>query len=170
MANLIRRRAENSNLPASQGRQEYAWDPFRVMDALFRLDPLRGAGEGWLSRGSEFMPSFDLKESKDAYVLRADLPGVKEDDIEVTVTGNVVTVSGKREQESREEGDQYFAIERSYGGFSRAFSLPDGANLDDVKADLKAGVLTVSIPKRPEVQPKKVSVGRGEPEAGRAKS
>ena len=162
MANLIRRR--NEGMTPQRPQQELSIDPFRMMDALLRWDPFRGglAQEGWLSRTAEFLPTFDIKETKDAYVVQADLPGVKEDDVEISVNGSVVTVAGKREQEQRDEGDQYFAVERSYGTFARSFSLPDGANLDDVKADLKNGVLTIMIPKRPEVQPRRISIGRGE--------
>ncbi len=160
MANLIRR---NQSREVSRERgQEFGWDPFRMMDALLRLDPFRSAfGEGGWSEERAFAPAFDLKETKEAYVVRADLPGVKESDIELSVTGNVLTLSGRREQERREEGDQFFALERSYGSFMRTLSLPEGANLDDVKAELKDGVLTLHIPKRPEVQPRKIAIGKG---------
>jgi HSP20 family protein len=155
MPNLIRR---NQNREFSRERgQEYSWDPFRVMDALLRWDPLRG-GAGESSIG--FTPAFDVKETKDAYVVRADLPGVRDSDVEISVTANVLTLSGRREQENREEGEQFFALERSYGSFMRTLTLPDGANLDDVKADMKDGVLTLVIPKRPEIQPRKISITR----------
>jgi HSP20 family protein len=162
MANLIRR--ENKNLTPSRG--EYGlgpatnWDPFRMMDALLRWDPFRDVG-GWSGQGASFLPRFDVKETKDGYLLRADLPGVKESDLDISVTGNVLTISGKREEEHREEGEQYYASERSYGEFSRSFSLPDGADLESVKADLKDGVLTVHLAKKPEVQPKKIAIGNG---------
>lgn len=162
MANLIRR--ENKNVAPS--RSEYGlgqltnWDPFRVMDALLRWDPFREAG-GWSGQVPTFLPHFDVKETKDGYLFRADLPGVKESDLDISVTGKMLTISGKREEEHREEGEQYYASERSYGAFSRSFSLPDGADLDNVKADLKDGVLTVHLAKKPEVQPKKVAIGNG---------
>jgi HSP20 family protein len=170
MANLIRRRESNTGMQQGRNGGELGWDPFRVMDALLRLDPFRGGNEGLWARSSEFMPTFDLKENKDSYVVRADLPGVKDSDIDVTVTGNVVTLSGRREAETREDGDQYHTVERSYGSFSRALSFPDGANLEDIRADLKDGVLTLTIPKRPEVQPKRISIGRGETAEGKGKA
>jgi len=74
--------------------------------------------------------------------------------------GNALTISGKREAEQEREGQRYYAIERGYGAFSRTFSLPDGANLDELSANLKNGVLTLHIPKRPEVQPRKISLGK----------
>jgi HSP20 family protein len=163
MANLIRR--ENKNVAPS--RSEYGvgqvptWDPFRMMDALLRWDPFRDLGSGWSGQGAAFLPRFDVKETKDGYLFRADLPGVKESDLDISVSGNMLTISGKREEEHREEGEQYYASERSYGEFSRGFSLPEGADLDSVKADLKDGVLTVHLAKKPEVQPKRITIGTG---------
>jgi HSP20 family protein len=167
MANMIRR----ENREAARGRgQEYnvepfrSWDPFRVMDALLRLDPFQGGGFGGLmgrGRDAGFMPQFDVKETKDGYLFRADLPGVDEGDLDISVTGNLLTVSGHREEERREENEQYYAMERSYGHFSRSFSLPDGADPENVKAELKDGVLTLHLPKKPEVQPRKISLGKG---------
>ena len=129
-----------------------------MMDELFRWDPYR-AFERWPSAGADFTPSFDVKETKDSYVVEVDLPGVKEEDVEIQLTGNVLQISGRREDERREEGDQWFVSERSYGQFTRSFSLPEGADAEHVKADMKSGVLTVQIPKRPEVQPKRISLG-----------
>ena len=162
MANLIRRN-QNREVSRERGQEQYgAWDPFRMMDALLRWDPYRGTlGEG----ATAFSPSIDVKETKDAYVVRGDLPGVREGDIDVSVTGNVLTISGRREQESREENDQYFALERSYGTFMRTLTMPDGANLEEVRAELKDGVLTLTIPKRPEVQPRKIAIGGKEAKA-----
>jgi HSP20 family protein len=156
MANLIRRNPSRE-MSRERQQQEYGWDPFRMMDALLRWDPFRsGLGEA----AGTFAPAIDVKESKDSYVVRCDLPGVKENDIDVSVTGNVVTISGRREQENREENDQFFALERSYGTFMRTLALPDGANLEDVRAELKDGVLMLVVPKRPEVQPRKIAIGK----------
>jgi HSP20 family protein len=157
MANLIRR--ENKNVTPSRG--EHGLDPFRVMDALLRWDPMRDLGSSWGGQGASFVPHFDVKETKEGYLLRADLPGVKESDLDISVTGNVLTISGKREQEQREEGETYYASERVYGEFSRSFSLPDGADLGSVAADLKDGVLSIHLSKKPEVQPKKIAIGMG---------
>lgn len=158
MANLIRR--ENREVGRGRTQDVFSWDPFRMMDALLRWDPFR-SGEGWFGRVGEFVPSLDVRESKDAYLVKADLPGVDEKDVEINLTGNVLTISGKREQEHREEGDQYYAMERSYGTFSRALSLPDGADGEHVSAEMKDGVLTVRIPKKPEVQPRRITIGKG---------
>ena len=155
MANLIRR--DNREVARPSSRE---WDPLRMMDALLRWDPFR-SDAGWLSETVEFAPRFEVKETKDAYVVKADLPGMADRDVDITVTGNVLTISGQRQEEHREENDRYYTTERSYGRFSRSLSVPDGADADNVKADLKDGVLTVQIPKRPEVQPKRITIGEG---------
>jgi len=109
----------------------------------------------------EFTPRFDVKDTKDAYVIKADLPGVKEEDVEVSLNGSLLTISGKREEEHREEGDSYYAMERSSGSFARSFTMPQGIDGNDVSAELKNGVLSVRIPKKPEAQPKRIAIGKG---------
>jgi len=156
MANIIRRDTNEATRPAG----DYRWDPLRVMDALLRWDPLRGEAGGF-GQG-DFTPRFDIKDTKNAFVIKADLPGIKEEDLNVSLTGSQLTVSGKREEERREEGEHHYMVERSGGNFSRVFSLPEGVDADAVSADLKNGVLTLQIPKRPEAQPKRISIGRGE--------
>lgn len=153
--NLIRR--DRRDAPTQRRAQE--WNPFRMMDELFRWDPYSSL-ERW-NGGTEFLPSFDVKENKDAYVVEADLPGVKEENVEISLTGNVLQISGKREDETKEEGDQWFVVERSHGQFARSFSLPEGADAENVKAEMRNGVLKIQIPKRPEVQPKRISIGAG---------
>jgi HSP20 family protein len=135
-----------------------SFDPFRIMEALLgdTFAPL----DTW-SGPRGFAPTFEVKETKDAYVFKADLPGVPEKDVEIHMTGNVLTVSGERRHESVQEGDRYFAIERGYGQFTRSFSLPDGTDAENITADMKEGVLTVRVPKRPEVQAKKIAIGGG---------
>ncbi|HVZ75445.1 MAG TPA: Hsp20/alpha crystallin family protein [Polyangia bacterium] len=157
MTNLIRRNHDSRDF-ATNGTNP-AWDAFRMMDALLGWDSLReGTRLGHLSA---FTPTFDVEELKDAYVVKADLPGLRENDLDVTVMGNALTISGKREAEQEREGQRYYALERGYGAFSRTVTLPDGANLDDLSANLKDGVLTLHIPKRPEVQPRKINLGNG---------
>jgi HSP20 family protein len=157
MANLIRR---NPGYEVAQSGA--AWDPVRVMRDLLRWDPFREV-EAVLSpadvRG--FSPTFDVKETKDAYLFRADLPGVKEQDLEISLTGTRLSISGHREQERHDQGDTFYASERSYGSFTRSFTLPEGVDGDNVAAELKSGVLTLTVPKKPEVQPKKIAIGGG---------
>jgi HSP20 family protein len=161
MANLIRRENREAARPRTSG---LFLDPFRMMDEMLRWDPFRSQlqlNEAWGTGMTEFVPSFEVKETKDEYLIKADVPGVEEKDVEISVTGNVIQVSGRREQEKKEEGERFYAMERSYGQFTRAFSLPEGADAERVSAELKDGVLAVHIPKKPEVQPKRINLGQG---------
>ena len=92
-------------------REQQTWDPFEQMRELMQVEPaalLRGMMPG-IEQGMMLAPDFDVKETKDAYVFKADLPGVKEEDVEISITGQQLTISGKREQEKREEGERYYA-------------------------------------------------------------
>ena len=102
--------------------------------------------------------AFEVKESKTGYLFKADVPGVKEADIDITVTGNRLTISGKREAERQEESDRFFAYERSFGSFTRTFTLPSSADTSTVQAELKDGVLTVAVNRKAEMQPQKVQI------------
>ena len=133
--------------------------PFRMMRELMGWDPFREIMPVWPEQlGAEFAPAFDIKETQDAYVFHADVPGMKESDIEVTVSGNRLNVSGKREQSKEEKGERYYAYERSYGSFSRSFTLPEGVDTSSTHADLKDGVLTLTVHKTQQAQAKKIPV------------
>ena len=125
------------------------FEPFREMAPFFEAEP-----------GVEmaFAPSFDVKETKEAWVFKADLPGIAEKDVEVSLSGSRLTVSGKREEEKKEEGDVYYTWERSSGAFTRSFTLPEGVDLEHVEAAMKEGVLTILVAKKPEVKPHKISI------------
>jgi HSP20 family protein len=149
------------------------WDPIDLMQDLMRWDPFRELSRSVAGAGdlAGFVPSFEVKETKDSYIFKADLPGVKEDQVDISLTGNRLTISGQRQEEKKDEGETYFAYERSYGSFSRAFTLPEGIDPDHVRAELKDGVLTVVVPKKPEVQPKRIQLqGGGTGEKERAKA
>jgi len=150
---LIRR--ENRDLSRRPGAETL--DPFRIMDALLSGDVFQGLDSWGGPRG--FAPSFEVRETKDAYVFKADLPGLTEKDVVIQMTGNVLTVSGERKLESVQEGERYFALERGYGQFSRSFSLPEGVDGDNVTAEMKDGVLTLRLPKKPEVQARRITIG-----------
>lgn len=158
MADLPVRRGGSGSI--QRGRE---WDPFQRMQEMMGWDPFELMSQ-WLG-GREgmttFVPTFEVKETKNAFIFKADLPGVEEKDVEVTVTGDRIVVSGKRELEKREESDRFYAYERSYGSFSRAFTLPEGVDSDNVQAELKNGVLTLVLSKRPEVQPRRIKLGSG---------
>jgi HSP20 family protein len=156
---LIRRQASPET-----GVARRSFDPFEMMSDLMRWDPFPELGRMTGRRGEGFVPAFDVKETKDAYLFRADLPGVRDEDLELSVTGNRLTVSGRREEEKQEEDERMYAYERSYGAFSRSFVLPDGADDEHIDAELKNGVLTLTVPKKPEVQPRRIQIAGKRPE------
>jgi HSP20 family protein len=159
MANMIKRGSEQQAQPTRTPRGE--WNPWQRMRELLEWDPFQELTSQWPTqgRGEVFMPQFEVRETGDAYVFRADLPGVKEEDVDINVTGNRLTIAGKREAEQRNEQDRYYVYECSYGTFQRSFTLPDGVNPDDVKADLREGVLTLHVPKKAEAQPRRIQLG-----------
>jgi len=162
MANLIRR---GENAPSAMARAS-SFEPFRLVRDLFGWDPFREmAPFAWDERMAGYVPQFEVKETKDAYIFKADLPGIKESDLDISLTGNRLTVSGKREQEEKREDETYYAFERSYGVFTRSFTLPEGVDTENCTADLKDGVLTILVNKKPEAQPKRISL---KPPAGKA--
>src|SRR5262245_6024508 len=133
--------------PWQRMRDFLSWDPFQEM----RYWPTE--------QQAGFTPAFEVRETTDGYVFKADLPGIREEDLEIHLTGNRLTVSGKREAEQRHESDRYYAYEVSYGSFSRSFTLPEGIDADHVKAELKNGVLTLHVPKKAEAQARKIPLG-----------
>jgi HSP20 family protein len=157
MANISVRKDENRHLPLSTS-WDTRWDPFRVMRDLLDWDPFREMSALTPRVAVGFDPAFEVKETKEGFSFKADVPGIKDNDLDVTLTGNRLTISGKREAEKQEHTDNYYAHERTYGDFMRAFTLPEGVDASSVHADLKDGVLTVTIRKTPEAQPKRVEI------------
>lgn len=137
---LSLRRTTNRD-PFSMARELLSWDPF------FTGRP-----------ATAFSPAFEVKETTDAFVLKADLPGVAEADLDIGVHNNVLTISGSRSAEERKEGETYALYERQFGSFSRSFSLPDMADGEKVEAKLDAGVLTLTIAKKAAAQPRKIAL------------
>lgn len=157
MAGLIRRGESGALTP-----RRSAWDPLEHMRELMQQwDPFRELGFArTYGQGAEGMvPSFEVKETKDSFVIRADLPGVKEQDLDITLQDNRLLISGQREEEKRDESDTYYTYERSYGSFTRAFTLPQGVDSEHANAELKEGVLTLVFPKKKEAQSRKIEVG-----------
>jgi HSP20 family protein len=158
-------RREGSGPVTRRQQPQREWDPFQTMREFMRWDPFREMAPR-LWRGAEerfaMAPAFDVRETKDAYLFKADLPGFREQDIDINVTGNRLTVSGQREAEQAEDSDNYYCCERSYGAFTRSFTMPDGVNGDEIEADLKDGVLSLKVPKTAETQPKRIPIRGGE--------
>lgn len=166
MANIVRRHEGSSMVPRS------TVDPFDVMREMLSIDPLRALfGTGMQQMPMQtFFPQFEVRETNDAYVFKADMPGVKEGDLDVTIAQNRLTISGKREMEQRDENDRYYAVERSYGSFTRTFTLPTDIDESRVDAELRDGVLNLRVPKSPEQQPKKVQIKAGAAGGGGGKT
>jgi len=118
-------------------------------------------GEGSIST-AEWAPAVDIKEEEDQFVLLADIPGVKPEDIDVHMEAGVLTVKGEKESESKTEKEGFKRVERSYGSFYRRFNLPDAADGDSISANCKHGVLEIIIPKREAIKPKKINVSSEE--------
>jgi HSP20 family protein len=154
-----------ANIEKKNGGPMTEWDPMRAMRELMRWDPFRQMMPSFPAfpglEQASFNPSFDVTETKDGYVFKADVPGVKLEDLEITTTGNRLQISGKRESEQESKTDTVYTYERQYGSFSRSFTLPDGADLAHAKSELKDGVLSLVIPKQPGAKPKKIEIGAG---------
>ncbi|SDY34246.1 Hsp20/alpha crystallin family protein [Nitrosomonas sp. Nm58] len=136
------------------------YEPWGLLTQLQKeLEQMRGdvAREG-SSATAEWVPAVDIKEASDKFVLHADLPGVKPEEIDISMENGVLTIKGEKKTEAKTEKEGYKRVERTYGSFYRRFSLPDTANPDAISAVSKHGVLEIVIPKRESVQPKKISV------------
>ncbi|MEZ0284825.1 MAG: Hsp20/alpha crystallin family protein [Thermoleophilia bacterium] len=137
------------------------WDPFRDLFALrAEMDRLlaRVPGPGESSLPRRWAPASDVVETDDAIVITAELPGVKDEDVAITVENGVLRISGERRLEHETEDDRYHRLERSYGGFERTFPLPPSVDEDDINAGIAYGVLKISIPKPTATEPKRIAI------------
>jgi HSP20 family protein len=136
------------------------FDPFRditsLRDEMNRLFT-RTLGEG-SSAGSAWTPAVDIFDAAGAIVLKAELPGLSPDDIDIEVDDNVLTLKGERRFEEKVEEGRYYRVERAYGSFQRSVTLPQGVKADEITASFDSGVLTVRVPKADEVKPRKIAV------------
>ena len=133
-----------------------ARDPFfRLVDSLFNQDLL--PSEEVSNR--TWMPPVDIQETADSYRLVAELPGLTKEDINITLENNVLRLSGERKFEKDVKKDGYHRIERTYGTFARAFTLPSQVNQEKVEASFENGLLTIVVPKAEQAKPRKISIG-----------
>ena len=142
---LVTRRETNGN--------RIARDPFALARDLFGWDLY---GEG--NRPSAFTPRFEVKERDDAFVIAADVPGVKEEDVDISLHEGVLSISGTRTSEQKKEGEAFYVYERQFGSFSRSFSLPESADAEKVEARLEQGVLHLTIGKKVQAKPRKIEL------------
>jgi HSP20 family protein len=141
------------------------WDPARELDTLqgemnrlfssFFDTPTPGNG----TTVRRWIPAMDLVETDDHFVLKADLPGMQESDVNIVFENNVLTISGERRAEHEAKKDGYYRLERTMGSFSRSLTLPEGIDADAVSAKFDHGVLEIRIPKPAEAKPRRIQIG-----------
>ena len=146
------------------------WEPARELNSLqsemnrlfntFFDTPTTGSGNGGAVR--RWVPSMDLVETEDHFVLKADLPGLDAGDVSIEVEDNVLTVSGERRTEHEEQKEGFYRMERSFGQFRRSLTLPDGVDAEKIAATFDKGVLEVRIPKPEERKPRRVAIHVGD--------
>jgi HSP20 family protein len=142
------------------------WEPMRELASLsermnrlfdeWRHLPGRPAGEESVLAG--WAPAVDIRETRAAIEISAELPGVDVDDVQVSAESNVLTIRGERKHETKEEGETYHRVERAYGAFERSFTLPTTAEPGQIEAKFKDGVLALTVPKSEEARPKAVQI------------
>ena len=144
------------------------YDPFRDLrslqdevNRLFSMSFPHSGRQDEIMRGA-WTPSVDIYQAKDEIVLEAELPGMKPEDVDVSIENNIITIRGERRFEKKDESDNYHRVERSYGSFTRSFTLPRNVVGDRAKADFKNGVLHVSLPKREEEKARKIQISGAE--------
>jgi len=147
------------------------WEPFRDMDDVlnrffadtlrrFPMQPGVGAGNDGGQQAREWAPLADVSESDGEYVIKAEVPEVRKEDVSVTVQDGVLTLSGERKQEERQENERVHRIERFYGSFARRFALPENADEQGIRAECRDGVIVIHIPKQKQVeqQPRQIQI------------
>lgn len=143
------------------------WNPFREMEemqsrmnALFSADPLKIIDPNREERlsATEWIPPVDITEDDKEYLIKADLPEMKKEDVHVTFEEGVLTITGERKTEKEEKSRRYHRIEREHGRFMRSFTLPENAEAAKIAAEFKEGVLLLRVPKNPKIGPKVLEV------------
>lgn len=137
------------------------WEPFNAMEDLFTRFPSFFARGPRLSGNGEYFdwqPSVDISETDQEYLLRAALPAVKKEDVEISFADGMLTLSGERRQKEEQKDEKFYKVESFYGNFSRSFALPEGIDADAICAESKDGVLTVHVPKSKEETKKPTTI------------
>ena len=151
------------------------WEPMRELDTLqTEMNRLfntffdeGGNGQG-SQAGRRWAPAVDLFEREDSLVLKADLPGLSEDDVQIEVRDNVLTVSGERRADFEDKQNGYYRVERAFGSFSRSLTLPEGVDAEAIQASFDNGVLEVTIPKPEQRKPRRIEIGSSKTIEGKA--
>lgn len=150
------------------------WDPYREISSFadrfnraFGSMPVRERDEE-MSLGA-WMPPVDVAEDKEKVTLTAELPGFKEDEVQIQMEGNILTLRGERKFEQEKEGRNYHRVERSYGQFIRSFTLPNNVDRENIRAKFRNGLLEIEMPKREDAKPRQIKIS-GETAGRREKS
>jgi HSP20 family protein len=130
----------------------------RLFNTFFDSPTPSNGGNAGVRR---WIPAMDVVETEDHFVLRADLPGLSESDVNIELEDNVLTIAGERKSEHQHRGEGYYRVERAFGSFSRSLTLPEGVDADAVQASFDHGVLEVRIPKPEQHKPRKVQISLG---------
>jgi HSP20 family protein len=139
------------------------WDPFRelssIQNELNRLfGRTFGVEEGEEIRAAAWVPPVDVAETQDRFVITAELPGVKPEDVDISVENSILRIRGERRFYDEQKEDDFHRIERRFGSFARSITLPPTADSDSIQASFDAGVLRIEVPKREEAKPRKIQV------------
>ena len=144
----------NREFPSFRGIQSLQSDMNRIFDEFFRGDSI--VTDSFFNR--DWIPAIDVVENNDNYVLKAELPGMNKDDVKIMLENNVLTIRGEKKNDLDKKEGNYHRVERSYGAFERMFTLPGTIKSNDVDAQYKDGILTVTLPKVEDDKEKRIDV------------
>ena len=141
------------------------WDPFKQLDefsnrlsSFFNVQRSGIGDEAWPSSLTGWEPVVDISEDASEYLIEAELPNIRREDVKVNVENGVLTLSGERKLEKEESDRKYHRVERAYGAYTRSFTLPDGVMADRIHAEFKDGILRVHVPKDEKAKPKAIDI------------
>lgn len=141
------------------------WDPLGELEAMsgrlnriFGRHAVPGAEGHDMLKMADWMPSVDISETDKEFVIKAEIPGVKKEDVKVTIENGMLTIKGERKMEKEEKGKKFHRVERSYGSFVRSFRIPDGVDESKVKAEFKDGMMNVALPKSEKAKSKALEI------------
>ena len=136
------------------------WEPFREMEEVFRqyAPLLRRAIPGTEGAITQWRPVADISETDQEYLIKAELPDVRKEDVKIAVDDDIITISGERKQRNEERGEKEVRVESFYGTFSRSFALPDNVDIEHIRAEFRDGVLRIHVPKAAKKKPQEVTV------------
>ena len=144
----------------------HKWSPFRELSGLRRdmddlWDRFFGEERHPAKRWGELVPSIDLKEAENEFIVTAEVPGMDAKDLQISLENDILTIKGEKKAEKEEKGEKFLHVERSYGSFQRAISIPSKVTEDKISADYKGGILRVTLPKSPETKKKSIKINIG---------